>query len=104
MPDAESIFAEIEALLSDGRETRVDRLEHVLTSGYAAALALEGSRWRLERKLADAASRVRGRGDGERAEEIAGLSRELTSADADLARLRALLATLRERATAARGA
>ena len=102
MADAQSIFAEIEALLADSRETQLDRLEHVLTSGYAAALALEGSRLRLERRLADAASKVRGRRDGDRAEEIAGLSRELTSADAELARLRAMLARLRARATAVR--
>jgi hypothetical protein len=104
MADAAPIFAEIEALLADTRETRVDRLEHLLTSGYAAALAIEGLRWRLERRIAETASRVRGRGDGERAAEIAELARELSEADDDLQRLRGLLARLRERAVAARAA
>ena len=41
MTDERTIFAEIEAVLADRGETRLDRLEHTLTSGYAAALALE---------------------------------------------------------------
>lgn len=99
-----TIFAEIEAVLADRGETRLDRLEHTLTSGYAAALALEAERWRIERRIAEAAALVRGRGDGDRAEEIALLARSLSSADADLERLRGMLSTLRARATAARAA
>jgi hypothetical protein len=104
MADERTIFSEIEAVLEDRDETRLDRLEHTLTSGYAAALALEAERWRIERRIAEAAALVRGRADGDRAEEIAGLARSLTAADADLERLRGMLATLRERATAARAA
>jgi hypothetical protein len=102
MTDERTIFAEIEAVLADRTETRLDRLEHTLTSGYAAALALEAERWRIERRIAEAAALVRGRTDGDRAEEIALLARSLTLADADLDRLRGLLATLRKRAVAAR--
>ncbi len=104
MTDERTIFAEIEALLADCGEKRLDRLEHALTSGYAAALALEAERWRLERGISKAAGLLRGTGDGERAEEIAGLARRLSSADADLERLRGLLAELRERTVAARAA
>jgi hypothetical protein len=104
MTDERTIFAEIEAVLADRDEIRLDRLEHTLTSGYAAALALEAERWRIERRIAEAAALVRGRTDGDRAAEIALLARSLSSADADLERLRDLLATLRKRATAARAA
>lgn len=104
MADERTIFAEIEAVLGDRGETRLDRLEHTLTSGYAAALALEAERWRIERRIAEAAALVRGRGDGDRAEEIALLARSLSSAEADLERLRVMLATLRKRAVAARAA
>jgi hypothetical protein len=99
-----TIFAEIEALLADREHAPLDRLEHTLTSGYAAALALEGEHWRLERQIAEVAALVRGRSDGDRAEEIADLARMLAVAEADLTRLRALLGTLRARAVAARAA
>ena len=101
MADERTIFAEIEAVLEDRGETRVDRLEHTLTSGYAAALALEAERWRIERRIAEAAALVRGSVD---VEEIAVLARSLDTADADLRRLRTMLAILRERTTAARAA
>jgi hypothetical protein len=104
MADERTIFAEIEAVLEDRDETRLDRLEHTLTSGYAAALALEAERWRIERRIAEAAALVRGRTDVDRAAEIALLADSLSTADADLERLRALLSTLRKRATAARAA
>ena len=101
MADERTIFAEIEAVLEDRDEKRLDRLEHTLTSGYAAALALEAERWRIERRIAEAAALVRGSGD---AEEIAVLARSLNTAEADLTRLRTMLAILRERTTAARAA
>ena len=104
MTDERTIFAEIEAVLADRDETRLDRLEHTLTSGYAAALALEAERWRIERRIAEAAALVRGHEDSERAVEIALLARSLSSNEADLERLRALLATLRARTTAVRAA
>jgi hypothetical protein len=101
MTDERTIFAEIEAVLEDRDETRLDRLEHTLTSGYAAALALEAERWRIERRIAEAAALVRGSGD---AEEIAVLARSLSTAETDLRRLRTMLVILRERTTAARAA
>jgi hypothetical protein len=98
------IFAEVEALLDDAAEAPLAELEHTLTAGYAAALALEAERMRTERKIAYAAAQL---GDGEghgKAEEIARLARRLNSADKDLARLRTLLEALRGRASAARAA
>ena len=104
MTDESTIFAEIEALLAERGRPSLDRLEHGLTSGYAAALALEAERSRLERGITTAAGLLEGRGDGERADEIARLARALSTADADLERLRAMLARLRARTTAARAA
>ena len=94
------IFAEISALLErrDG-DAPLAELEHTLTAGYAAALELEAERWRIERRIADAAI---GADVGEgKVQEIARLASRLTTTDADLSRLRGLLSSLRERSRAA---
>jgi hypothetical protein len=98
------ILAEIEALLEPGAETGLAALEHTLTAGYAAALTLEAERWRLERRIAEAAGllgEAEGRGQ---AQEIAKLARRLADADDEIVRLRGMLGTLRERTDAARAA
>jgi hypothetical protein len=79
-------------------------LEHTLTSGYARALALEAERRRIERQLADVASRLGDEATDEDASELAQLGQRLSVADDDLSRLRGLLASLRLRADAARTA
>jgi hypothetical protein len=100
----ETIFAEIEALLDNAARPGLDELEHTLTAGYAAALALEAERWRIERRIADAAGLL-GAGEGRgKAQEIARLARRLNATDGDLGRLRAMLGSLRERADAERAA
>jgi hypothetical protein len=106
MTDVNPIFVEIEALLDDDAPRALDEIEDTLTSGYAAALALEAERWRIERRISELASQLGGDADFElhRAEEIVGLAQRLSSADADLIRLRELLESLRERADAARAA
>lgn len=104
MPADHSIFAEIEALLDDAAEAPLAELEHTLTAGYAAALELEAERMRLQRQISHAAMLL---GDGAgrgKAQEIASLARRLSSADADLLRLRGLLGTLRAHTSAARAA
>jgi len=103
MTDENPIFAEIEALLSERAKPGLDQLEDTLTSGYAAALALEAERWRIERRISEVASLL---GDGQRGgtKEIVKLAERLNVADADLARLRGMLTTLRVRADAARAA
>ena len=73
-------------------------VEDMLTSGYAAALALEGERLRAERELREV---LRARTELKRREreaEIAGLTERLDSADRELAGLRALLSSLRAQA------
>jgi len=101
--DGTTIFAEIEAVLADATPP-LDALEDTLTAGYAAALALEAERWRIERGISAAAASLGSGSDDGQAQEIANLARRLDVAEGDLARLRELLATLRDRASAARAA
>jgi hypothetical protein len=106
MTDTNPIFAEIEALLDDDTPRALDEIEDTLTTGYAAALALEADRWRIERRISALATELGGEADFElhRAEEMVELAQRLSSADADLIRLRDVLGSLRERADAARAA
>jgi hypothetical protein len=76
-------------------------IEHTLTAGYAEALALEAERWRIERRIAEVAA-LMGEGAAGRADELAGLGRRLSAAEAELTGLRALLDALRDRAAAVR--
>jgi ABC-type phosphate transport system auxiliary subunit len=76
----------------------LDHLEHTLTSGYARALALEAERLRVERRLADIATRLAEEATDEDASELASLAQRLSVADDDLTRLRTLLVSLRSRA------
>ena len=72
----------------------LDTIEATLTNGYAAKLALEAERWRLERRLGEVArdaGEVRAHGV---AAELAELSDRLKTADGELARLRSLLRKL----------
>jgi hypothetical protein len=78
------------------RQTHLDRLERVLTDGYAHALALEAERWRLERRINDLVAAL---GDGDVSEqtaELAILAKRLTAAQGELARLRDTLSRLRD--------
>ena len=77
----------------------IDTIESTLTDGYAAALALEAERWRIERRLGEVA---RDAGDAEDVREFAQLSERLESADGELAGLRSLLRSLQARARAVR--
>ena len=82
----------------------LDHVEHTLTTGYARALALEAERLRIERRLADVASRLGDDATDEDASEVAALGQRLSVADDDLTRLRALLVSLRSRASEIRAA
>jgi hypothetical protein len=106
MTDVNPIFAQIEALLDDVKPRALDEIEDTLTTGYAAALALEADRWRIERRITELAAELGGEADFElhRAEEMVELAQRLSSADTDLIRLRERLASLRELADAARAA
>jgi hypothetical protein len=102
MPVHEQIV-ELLSMPSAGEEApTLARLEDTLTEGYAAALALEAERLRIERRLGEVArSAGNGTANGV-AQELASLSRRLTTADGELTRLRMLLGSLRDRARAAR--
>jgi hypothetical protein len=106
MTDMNPIFAEIEAILDDRSPRALDEIEDTLTTGYAAALALEADRWRIERRITEIAAGLGGEVDFElhQAEEMVELAQRLSSADSDLIRLRDVLVSLRERADAARAA
>ena len=88
---------EIETLLS-AEDPTIETLESTLTEGYAQALALEAERWRLERRLGEVARE----GGANPVDEVSSLGMRLNRTDGELERLRALLATLHERARTVR--
>jgi hypothetical protein len=71
----------------------VEELEHTLTDGYAAALALEGECLRIGKRIGDL------RVDGSELIELRG---RLHESEEELSRLRDLLAALRRSTEAAR--
>ena len=91
------MMQEIEQLLT-AEAPSLDRLESMLTDGYAQALALEAERWRLERRLGEVA-REGGEALGD---ELSSIGHRLNVADVELSKLRSLLGTLHERARSAR--
>lgn len=108
MLDQDTLLHDIRSLMHDSLEGEPDqlraRMERTLTDGYAHALALEGERLQLEKELAAVAHGVgKGETDGAVA-RIADLSARLRSTDSNLAELRVLLASLRDRAGAVRAA
>jgi hypothetical protein len=80
----------------------LDDIEDKLTAGYASALALDAERRRLKRRLAETAAKMSDRSSEEA--KVAELGRRLSAADGDLAELRRLLSSLRERADEVRAA
>jgi len=92
---------QIEQLLgaptSGARAPSLAHMEDTLTEGYAHALALEAERWRLERRLGEAAHELAGPSVPRLADEIASLAKRLRSADGELSELRMLLGSLHKR-------
>jgi hypothetical protein len=82
----------------------LESIEDSLTAGYARAMALEADQWRLQRRIALTAVELAHDGGELRTAELKELARELEAVDADLLHLRALLGSLRARATDARAA
>ncbi|MEN3342398.1 MAG: hypothetical protein V7644_1802 [Actinomycetota bacterium] len=79
-------------------------LEHTLTDGYALALALDGERLRLERRLGQAAHALAGAEVSGHADDISSVAKRLKHANGELGELRSLLALLQQRARTARSA
>ena len=108
MLDRDALLHDIRSLMhapiEGERSVLRERMERTLTDGYAHALALEGERLQLERELTAMANRIgRGEMDGAVA-RLADLTTRLRSTDTDLAELRVLLVSLRDRAGAVRAA
>jgi tRNA C32,U32 (ribose-2'-O)-methylase TrmJ len=73
-----------------------ERIESVLTEGYAEALALDGERLRLERKIDQVTAHL-ARGGETRAEDLQKMMARVEATEEDLAELRKLLTALRSR-------
>ena len=76
-------------------------VERTLTDGYAGALALEAERVRLERRFAELTRELADDQDSERLGELSSLQHRIARTDEELSELRAVLARVRERLTAA---
>ncbi len=103
-----ALLEQIDELLAEpdpeGESASLDVLERTLTDGYAYALVLESERWRLEQRLSELAGELQEGDQDEKSQELAQISRRLSSNGTALQRLRSTLARLRTRATAVRGA
>lgn len=82
----------------------LERVDAILTAGYAEALQLEAERWRLERRIGEVAATLAKDSTELRHEELAALARRLTAANEGITRLRTLLVSLRERRSTLRAA
>jgi hypothetical protein len=74
-----------------------ERLDETLTAGYAYALQLEAERWRAERQIGEVAAHIARTPEDARIEELADLARRLNAASEEIAALRTLLVSLRDR-------
>jgi len=82
----------------------LERLDETLTTGYANALQLEAERWRIERRIGEVAATVGAQNGDGHVDELAALASSLRDANSEIATLRALLASLRDRRRALRAA
>lgn len=84
---------------ADPGKRHLTEMEHTLTDGYAYALALEGERMRLERRIGELTRRI---DRVEQVGELRSLAARMRTADDDLAILRDLLGALQRQVDAAR--
>ena len=75
----------------------LDRVDATLTDGYAHALQLEAERSRTERRIAEAVARLGDVAAHRHEPELVELSEKLMTANAEIAALRTLLTSLRDR-------
>ena len=100
MDEARSIIERVTALLDAPGASAED----TLMDGYAHALALDGERARLERRLAELTKALSEGRDSERLPELRSMRERISATDAELARLRTALDIVRRRVTAASAA
>jgi hypothetical protein len=102
------LIDEIRALLAapspDDPRPILERMDAMLTEGYAQALQLEAERWRIEQQIAEVHRRPRRRDEQAQDRQLAALARRRTVADEHIVSLRTLLALLRDRRAALRDA
>jgi hypothetical protein len=87
------VLERIDALL--GGAPPVPELERTLTDGYATALALEGERIRIERRMDGVAAEIDTNPRG--AKELSALAERRAKVDSELSHLRARLGLLKQR-------
>jgi hypothetical protein len=97
----ERISDMIDARPGDPGRLLLNDMEHTLTDGYARALELESEVMRIERRIGELAHEVEA---PDEAEELRGLASRMRVTQENLARLRDLLADLRQRVDALRSA
>jgi ABC-type phosphate transport system auxiliary subunit len=94
-----ALLDEIDELLAEPAPSEepatLARLERTLTDGYAHALSLEAEQLRLERRMSELAGELHDGNQEQKAEELVRVSRRISSAGAEIERLRATLARLR---------
>ncbi|HET7857109.1 MAG TPA: hypothetical protein VFL41_11690 [Gaiellaceae bacterium] len=100
----DTVIEHVRALLTAPEHGRAaparERLELTLTEGYAAALALDGDRMRLERRIEEVTVSL-AEGGKSRPKELRKLMARLHDVEDNLADLRTLLEKLRRRAAKA---
>jgi ABC-type phosphate transport system auxiliary subunit len=103
-----ALLEQIDELLAEpdsvGDPATLADLERTLTDGYAYALALESERWRLEQRLSELAGELHEGDQDEKSQELAQISRRLSTNEATLEGLRSTLARLRNHAPSVRAA
>ena len=105
--DHESVLEQLRAVVAAprGQAPSLRELEHVLTTGYASAHALEAERWRLQRRVTELAGGVRAGGDVQlHASDLAGAADRISEVERELDVLRPLLVAVRRRADEIRSA
>ena len=82
----------------------LDRVDATLTDGYAHALQLEAERARIERRIGEVLAALPQESHSAPEPELVALAERLTAANENIAALRALLRSLRDRRSELRNA
>jgi hypothetical protein len=99
--DIQALLAASNAAVS---KTLLERVDVTLTDGYAHALQLEAERRRIEQRISEVVASVPAGADQDHEPELVVLAERLSAANENIAGLRALLRSLRDRRTELRRA